>query len=65
MSVVIIDPPGGNKPFKELWHAPPMLVEEDDVERLIDAALEQTFPASDPIAVDVTPRNAPPPTLNN
>lgn len=33
-----------------------MPVEEDDVERLLDAALEQTFPASDPVAIDVTPR---------
>jgi hypothetical protein len=39
--------------------------DEDDVERLLDAALEQTFPASDPIAVDVTPRNAPALGLNN
>jgi hypothetical protein len=28
----------------------------DHVERLLDAALEQTFPASDPIAVDVPRR---------
>ena len=26
----------------------------DPIERLLDAALEQTFPASDPIAVDVS-----------
>ncbi len=42
-----------------------MPAEHDDVERLLDAALEQTFPASDPIAVDVTPRNEPPPILKN
>jgi len=41
------------------------MLEADDLERLLDAALEQTFPASDPIAIDVTPRNAPPPPLNN
>ena len=35
--------------------------EFDNVERLLDAALEQTFPASDPIAVDVTPRTEPAP----
>jgi hypothetical protein len=34
-----------------------MPAEHDDV--------EQTFPASDPVAVDVTPRNEPPPTLKN
>jgi hypothetical protein len=28
----------------------------DHLERLLDAALEQTFPASDPIAVNVPPR---------
>jgi hypothetical protein len=33
----------------------------DDFERLLDTALEQTFPASDPIAVDVTPRTQPVP----
>lgn len=27
----------------------------DPLERLLDTALEQTFPASDPIAVDVPP----------
>jgi len=48
-----------------LGHAPRMPAEHDDVERLLDAALEQTFPASDPIAVDVTPRSEPPPTLKN
>jgi len=32
------------------------MVERDDVECRLDAALEQTFPASDPIAIDVTPR---------
>lgn len=42
-----------------------MPAEHDDVERLLDAALEQTFPASDPIAVDVTPRSEPPPILKN
>lgn len=41
------------------------MLEADDLERLLDAALEQTFPASDPIAVDVTPRNPAPPILNN
>jgi hypothetical protein len=35
-----------------------MPVEEDEVERLLDAALEQTFPASDPIAVTL-PSEAP------
>jgi hypothetical protein len=29
---------------------------DEHVERLLDAALEQTFPASDPIAVDVPAR---------
>jgi hypothetical protein len=28
----------------------------DHLERLLDAALEQTFPASDPVAVNVPPR---------
>ena len=28
----------------------------DHVERLLDSALEQTFPASDPVAVDVPRR---------
>lgn len=28
----------------------------EHIERLLDAALEQTFPASDPIAVDVQSR---------
>jgi hypothetical protein len=28
----------------------------EHVDRLLDAALEQTFPASDPVAVDVPPR---------
>jgi hypothetical protein len=42
-----------------------MPAEHDDAERLLDAALEQTFPASDPIAVDVTPRNEAPPILKN
>jgi hypothetical protein len=37
---------------------------EDEVERRLDAALEQTFPASDPIAIDVTPRE-PAAGLNN
>jgi hypothetical protein len=32
-----------------------MPIQHDDVERLLDTALEQTFPASDPIAVDITP----------
>ena len=39
--------------------------ENDDLERLLDTALEQTFPASDPIAVDVTPREERAPGLNN
>ena len=42
-----------------------VMPEADDLERLLDTALEQTFPASDPIAVDVTPREAVPPILNN
>jgi hypothetical protein len=42
-----------------------LMMEADDLERLLDAALEQTFPASDPIAIDVTPRDAALPTLNN
>jgi hypothetical protein len=42
-----------------------MSAEDDDLERLLDAALEQTFPASDPIAVDVTPSTEPVPALNN
>ena len=37
--------------------------ENHDLERLLDAALEQTFPASDPIAVDVTPREEHAPAL--
>jgi hypothetical protein len=41
------------------------MMEADDLERLLDAALEQTFPASDPIAIDVTPRDEALPTLNN
>ena len=28
---------------------------DEHVERLLDAALEQTFPASDPVAIDVAP----------
>ena len=42
-----------------------MPAELDDLERLLDAALEQTFPASDPVAIDVTPRAEAPPGLNN
>jgi hypothetical protein len=42
-----------------------MPTESDDLERRLDAALEQTFPASDPIAVDVTPRGERVPDLNN
>ena len=53
-----------NEPLKAPGQAVVML-EGDDLERLLDAALEQTFPASDPIAVDVTPRETAPPTLNN
>ncbi len=41
-----------------------MPAENDDLERLLDTALEQTFPASDPIAVDVTPRDEYVPGLN-
>lgn len=51
--------------LKSLGHALHMPAEHDDVERLLDAALEQTFPASDPIAIDVTPRNPSVPNLNN
>jgi hypothetical protein len=65
VSVVIIDPQRRNRTLKALGHAPCMPAEHDDVERLLDAALEQTFPASDPIAVGVPPRNEPPPTLKN
>jgi hypothetical protein len=58
---------GGNERFKARWQPGPMPTEdEDDVERLLDTALEQTFPASDPIAVDITPHDASPPAgLNN
>jgi len=31
------------------------MLDDADIERLLDTALEQTFPASDPIAVSVTP----------
>ncbi len=65
MSVVIMAARSRNRPFKARGHAEPMPVEHDEVERLLDAALEQTFPASDPIAVDVTPRNEPAAILNN
>jgi hypothetical protein len=51
--------------FKRLGHALLMAAAEDEVERLLDAALEQTFPASDPVAIDVTPRAEAPPGLNN
>jgi hypothetical protein len=57
VSVVIIDPQSRNRTLKAHGQAPHMPAEHDDV--------EQTFPASDPIAVDVTPRNEPPPTLKN
>jgi hypothetical protein len=53
-----------NEPLKPGVQAVAM-PEADDLERLLDAALEQTFPASDPIAVDVTPRETAPPILNN
>jgi hypothetical protein len=33
--------------------------EPDRVERVLDTALEETFPASDPIAVTVFPRTGP------
>jgi len=33
----------------------------DHIERLLDSALEQTFPASDPVAVDVPRRTQPAP----
>jgi hypothetical protein len=65
VSVVIIAPQSRNRTLKALGHAPHMPAEHDDAERLLDAALEQTFPASDPIAVDVTPRNEAPPILKN
>jgi hypothetical protein len=65
VSVVIIAPQSRNRTLTALGHAPCMPAEHDDVERLLDAALEQTFPASDPVAVDVTPRNEPSPTLKN
>src|SRR5437588_7628683 len=58
-------PQSRNRVLKSLGHALHMPAEHDDVERLLDAALEQTFPASDPIAIDVTPRNPSVPNLNN
>jgi hypothetical protein len=57
VSVVIMDPQRRNRTLKALGHAPCMPAEHDDV--------EQTLLASDPIAVDVTPRNEAPPTLKN
>jgi hypothetical protein len=52
-----MDPQRRNRTLKALGHAPCMPAEHDDV--------EQTLLASDPIAVDVTPRNEAPPTLKN
>jgi len=47
-------------PARQRVPAPPALTPEQHAEQALDEALRESFPASDPVAVDVVPRRIPP-----
>jgi hypothetical protein len=50
-------PSGEHRHTQHSAQIPPPAVPERDLDRLLDEALSETFPASDPVAISVVPQS--------